>query len=270
MILIHVLVRVGVHVCSHHLVHYSPCLQTRNLDETTRFGCVSLRLWFVLLGCALGVLWVGWSWPWACCCCLCWHWPRRACAGIWLFASLAVGGCGRAPSYLCRCAPCHLASQTWILSRPRPELPCAVAICTGARACFPLPRPEGLHCRGSGECRRPRPMATAACWSATELRLALALGHIRALGTRSSLHRTCLSTRCIYEISPEVEVVQAHTPREEDMHERQRGPVGLKTCSFVPVNRMLRYTGAAMRQLWSTRMAKGEMVMWVEMTLWRA
>ena len=61
MILIHVLVRVGVHVCSHHLVHYSPCLQTRNLDETTRFGCVSLRLWFVLLGCALGVLWVaGW------------------------------------------------------------------------------------------------------------------------------------------------------------------------------------------------------------------
>ena len=256
MILIHVLVRVGVHVCSHHLVHYSPCLQTRNLDETTRFGCVSLRLWFVLLGCALGVLWVGWSWPWACCCCLCWHWPRRACAGIWLFASLAVGGCGRAPSYLCRRAPCHLASQTWILSRPRPELPCAVAICTGARACFPLPRPEGLHCRGSGECRRPRPMATAACWSATELRLALALGHIRALGTRSSLHRTCLSTRCIYEISPEVEVVQAHTPREEDMHERQRGPVGLKTCSFVPVNRMLRYTGAAMRQLWSTRMAK--------------
>ena len=39
---------------------------------------------------------------------------------------------------------------------------------------------------------------------------------------------------------------------------------------LVPVNRMLRYTGAAMRQLWSTRMAKGEMVMWVEMTLWRA
>jgi hypothetical protein len=217
------------------------------------FGC-GLSCWVVpWVFCGLPV---GWSWPWACCCCLCWHWPRRACAGIRLFASLAVGGCGRAPSYLCRCAPCHLASQTWILSRPRPELPCAVAICTGARACFPLPRPEGLHCRGSGECRRPRPMATAACWSATELRLALALGHIRALGTRSSLHRTCLSTRCIYEISPEVEVVQAHTPREEDMHERQRGPVGLKTCSFVPVNRMLRYTGAAMRQLWSTRMAK--------------
>ena len=215
MILVHVLVRVGVHVCSHHLVHYSPCLQTRNLDEATRFGCVSLRLWFVLLGCALGVLWVGWSWPWASCC-LCWHWPCRACAGIRLFASLAVGGCGRAPSYLCRCAPCHLASQTWILSRPRPELPCAVAICTGARACFPLPRPEGLHCRGSGECRRPRPMATAACWSATELRLALALGHIRALGTRGSLHRTCLSTRCICEISPEIEVERAH--REEDRH----------------------------------------------------
>ena len=109
MILVHVLVRVGIHVCSHHLVHYSPCLQTRNVNETTRFGCVSLRLCFVLLGRALGVLWFGWSWA---CCCLCWHWPCRGRAGIWLFASLAAGGCGRAPSYLCRCSPCHLASQT--------------------------------------------------------------------------------------------------------------------------------------------------------------
>ena len=91
MILVHVLVRVGIHVCSHHLVHCSPCLQTRNLDETTQFGCVCLRVWFVLLGRALGVLWIGWSWAF-CCCYLCWHWPCRGRAGIWLFAILAVGG----------------------------------------------------------------------------------------------------------------------------------------------------------------------------------
>ena len=74
-----------------------------------------------------------------------------------------------------------------------------------------------------------RPMAKAACWPATEVRLALALRHIRVI---ESLPRLLFEGR-VYEhdayaceISPEVEVVRAHTPREEDRHERQRGPAG--------------------------------------------
>jgi len=50
-------------------------------------------------------------------------------------------------------------------------------------------------CWGVGACRRPRPMATAACRPATELRLALALRHVRVLypcAWVSSLDRTCL------------------------------------------------------------------------------
>jgi hypothetical protein len=119
--------------------------------------------------------------------------PASGCLLVW-----RLGGAGAPPATF---ADARQPNRGLDLEHApaRPELPYAVAICTGTRACCPLPRPEGLHCRGSGECRRPRPMATAACWSATELRLALALGHIRAPGTRGSLHRTCLSTRCICE-----------------------------------------------------------------------
>ena len=91
---------------SHHLVHCSPCLQTQHRDETNRFGYVSLRLWFVLLGCVWCVRWVGW--PSACC--SCWHWLCRGWAGELELDGLAAGGCGRAPRPLARCSPCKLAS----------------------------------------------------------------------------------------------------------------------------------------------------------------
>ena len=64
-------------------------------------------------------------------------------------------------------------------------------------------------------------MATAACWSATELRLALALGHIRALGSLLLTGRVYQHDAYVNEIPPEVEVEPAHTPLEEDRQETQ-------------------------------------------------
>ena len=242
---------------SHHLVHCSPCLQTRHLDETNRFGCVSLRLWFVLLGCVWCVLWA--VWPSACC--SCWHWLCRGRAGELALAGLAAGGCGRAPRSLARCSPCNLASPIANLE----HAPARAAICSAHlhrhRGLVPWPAVQWAFAAaaagdvGGGRGRwqqRPAGQQPNCTWrwhSAINSALSVRFGLL-------FMGRVDEHDACICEISPEVEVVQAHTPREEDMHERQRGPVGLKTCSFVPVNRMLRYTGAAMRQLWSTRMAK--------------
>ena len=70
-------------------------------------------------------------------------------------------------------------------------------------------------------------MATAACRPATELRLALALRHVRVLyprvlGFLLLTGRVYKHDAYVYEISPECEVERAHTPREEKKHEKTR------------------------------------------------
>ena len=108
---------------------------------------------------------------------------RRRRAGPWCFIGPSAG---RA----CTCArPGHGHG-------PRPALACArLAMASWLKAQSAAAADVSCACRGVGACRRPRPMATAACRPATELRLALALRHVRVLypcAWVSSLDRTCL------------------------------------------------------------------------------
>ena len=108
---------------------------------------------------------------------------RRRRAGPWCFIGPSAG---RA----CTCArPGHGHG-------PRPALACArLAMTSWLKAQSAAAADVSCACRGVGACRRPRPMATAACRPATELRLALALRHVRVLypcAWVSSLDRTCL------------------------------------------------------------------------------
>ena len=108
---------------------------------------------------------------------------RRRRAGPWCFIGPSAG---RA----CTCVrPGHGHG-------PRPALACArLAMASWLKAQSAAAADVSCACRGVGACRRPRPMATAACRPATELRLALALRHVRVLylcAWVSSLDRTCL------------------------------------------------------------------------------
>ena len=106
---------------------------------------------------------------------------RRRRAGPWCFIGPSAGractcvrpGHGHGPAL----AGARLAMASWLKAQPA----AAAAV--------------SCACWGVGACRRPRPMATAACRPATELRLALALRHVRVLypcAWVSSLDRTCL------------------------------------------------------------------------------
>ena len=108
---------------------------------------------------------------------------RRRRAGPWCFIGPSAGractcvrpGHGHGPRPALACA--RLAMASWLKAQPA----AAAAV--------------SCACWGVGACRRPRPMATAACRPATELRLALALRHVRVLypcAWVSSLDRTCL------------------------------------------------------------------------------
>ena len=177
---------------SHHLVDHAPCLQTRNLDETNRVGCVSLgcvvSCWVVV-----GVLWVGWGLV------CCWQWPCQGSAGR-LDVGLVVGKCG---GTLADARPAAAISPSHSLQLAYPGRSCHMQ---WPSAQAPGPDAPGLQC-SSPPLRRqrgmPRPAATAACWPATKLRLALALGQMSMrLGLLSFRIDPCLSTRFICKRDP--------------------------------------------------------------------
>ena len=123
---------------------------------------------------------------------MCMSWPAMASPRLALRLPVAAAGSAAvADRGWVRRGP--VPAGAWPASGLAPRSPAP------GRSLVPLAgNAAGLRYRGSGGYRRPWPIATTACWPATELRLALALRYVLpdvCLQLVSSLDRTCLSTR---------------------------------------------------------------------------